>query len=71
MMVGKGQPPKDPEDKRIKTTIGLSPKERAKIDEAKEQEAPDKGLGQYIRDVTLNHADNVLKKKPLKKQTKK
>lgn len=61
-MVGKGQPPKDPEDKRQKVTVNLSPKEREAIEQARDKENPDARLGKYIRDVTLKHVNKTNKK---------
>lgn len=63
MMVGKGQPPKAPEDKRKNFPVGLSPKERETLETARDTEAPEKGLGSYVRDVALDHAENIVKKK--------
>ena len=59
-MVGKGQPPKAPEDKRKYPTIGFSPKEKEIVEEARKIEAPEKGFGTYVRETTLNHAQEVI-----------
>ena len=59
-MVGKGQPPKAPEDKRTKQEIFLSQKERELIEEAREIEAPEKRFGAYARDAAVNHAEEVI-----------
>ena len=58
-MVGKGQPPKKPEDKRNVTRVMLSPKEKAKIENARQIEFSEKPFSTYIREIALNHAENV------------
>lgn len=61
-MVGKGQPPKAPEDKRKYPTIGFSQKEREIVEEARDIEAPEKGFGTYVREAALAHAQEVIDK---------
>lgn len=65
-MVGKGQPPKDPADKKKDFMIYLSQKQRETIEEAREIESPEKRLGAYIRDAAVNHAEEVIKNKDKK-----
>ena len=60
-MAGKGQPPKRPEDKRKDKRLMLSPNEVQKIEKARQIEAPQKKFSSYIRDVTLDHVEQVLK----------
>lgn len=59
-MVGKGQPPKAPEDKRKKQDVLLSPKERETLNEAREIEAPEKRFGAYVREAALTHAREII-----------
>ena len=59
-MVGKGQPPKAPEDTRTKQEIFLSQKERELIEEARDIEAPGKRLGAYVRDAAMEHVKKVI-----------
>lgn len=59
-MVGKGQPPKAPEDKRKKQDVLLSPKERETLNEAREIESPDVRFGAYVREAALSHAREVI-----------
>ena len=61
-MVGKGQPPKKPEDKRRDRAIKFSPKEESLVNAAREKEAPEKKFGTYVRDITVEHAKNVIDK---------
>lgn len=60
-MVGKGQPPKAPEDKRKKQDVLLSPRERETIEEAREIESPETRFGAYVREAALSHAKQVIK----------
>lgn len=64
-MVGKGQPPKAPEDKRKKQDVLLSQRERATIDAARQIEAPEKPFGKYVREAALAHAQTVLNVKAI------
>ena len=61
-MVGKGQPPKKPEDKRKRLEIGLSEIERAKIENARDMESPGTKTGTFIRNAALEKAEKILKK---------
>lgn len=63
----RGQPPKPPEEKKtVQRNILMTEDQAAKVDAAKEQEAPEKRIGTYIRDVVVDHAEQVIKstKKP-------
>ena len=61
-MVGKGQPPKAPEDKRTEQKVWLSEKEREAIEEARKIEAPEKRFGAYLRDSAVEHAQEIIDK---------
>ncbi len=55
----KGQPPKGA-DKRKNLPVHLSPTERGQVEEARNIEAPDRRLGAYVRDVVLDHAEEII-----------
>ena len=59
----RGQPPKTPETKRGKFTVYLSSNEKEDVEEARQQEAPDRRIGAYIRDTAVDHARRVIGKK--------
>ena len=59
----RGQPPKNQENKRKNLGVHLSPIEREKIEEARNIEAPDRRIGAYVRDVVVEHAEEVIRKK--------
>ncbi|MBQ6616322.1 MAG: hypothetical protein IJH67_08130 [Thermoguttaceae bacterium] len=59
-MVGKGQPPKAPEDKRTEQKVWLSENERELVEQAREIEAPEKRFGAYVRDAALEHVKKVI-----------
>jgi len=59
-MVGKGQPPKAPEDKRAEKKVWFSPKEERTIETACEIEAPGKRFSTYVREAALAHAQEVI-----------
>ena len=59
-MVGKGQPPKAPEDKKKDFMIYVSDKQRETIEEARQIEAPEKRFGAYLRDSAVTHAERVI-----------
>lgn len=59
----KGQPPKHPRKKRDQISLYISPEEKEIVEEARDQEAPDRRLGAYIRDTAVNHAKDVTGKK--------
>lgn len=61
-MVGKGQPPKAPEDKRSEKKVWFSPKEQKIIEEALDIEAPGKSFSAYVRDAALAHVQEVIDK---------
>ena len=56
-MVGKGQPPKKPEDKKTRTTILFSPKEREEIEKAREK--TDERFGQFVRNAANEKAEKL------------
>lgn len=58
----RGQPPKG-DDKRKPIVIYASPIEKEEIEEARSKEAPDRRIGAYIRDVAVDHAKKVNRKK--------
>ena len=59
-MVGKGQPPKAPEDKKEEFNIYLSQKQKEKIEQARRIESPEKRFGAYIRDTAVEHAETIV-----------
>ena len=62
MVPKRGQPPKG-EDKRRNLPVHLSPTERGKVEEARDIESPDRRIGAYMRDVIVDHAEKVIRKK--------
>ncbi len=56
-MVGKGQPPKKPEEKRKQTGIFFSPKEREAIDQAREKVK--ERFGQFVRNAANEKAEKL------------
>lgn len=59
-MVGKGQPPKKPEDKRTLQGIWISPTEKEKIDQARNIKK--QSFSKFVRESALKEAENVNKK---------
>lgn len=59
-MVGKGQPPKPPEQKKTRHEIFLSQLQRQNIEAARKIESPEKKFGAYIRDIAMEHVEHVL-----------
>ncbi|MDO4584705.1 MAG: DUF1778 domain-containing protein [Planctomycetia bacterium] len=57
-MVGKGQPPKKPEDRRYPIQIRFSRLEKAKIEKARIKKG--KKFSAFVRDAALDEAENVL-----------
>lgn len=58
----RGQPPK--EDKRtIQKGVLMNSEEFEEIEQARMKEAPDRRTGAYIRDVAVDHAKQVNRKK--------
>ena len=57
MMVGKGQPPKKPEDKRKFTSVMISPNERFEIDTAREK--TNEKIGEFIRNAAVEKARKI------------
>lgn len=64
-MVGKGQPPKAPEDKKTRLEIFLSQTQRQEIEQARAIEAPEKRFGAYVRDAAMEHVEHVLNVKAI------
>ena len=62
MVPKRGQPPKG-EDKRKSLPVYLSSNEKEVIEDARSQEAPDRRIGAYIRDVAVDHAKKVSRDK--------
>lgn len=62
MVPKRGQPPK--KDKRtIQKGVLMNSKEFEEIEEARKKEAPERRTGAYIRDVAVDHAKKVNRKK--------
>ncbi len=60
----RGQPPKRDEDRRENTvSVYLSSNEKDAVETARDKEAPDRRIGAYIRDVVVDHAEKVNRKK--------
>lgn len=59
----RGQPPKPPEEKRERVVIFLSPNEKEIVEEARQEEAPDKRTGAYVRDAAVEHCKKIVYKK--------
>ena len=59
-MVGKGQPPKPPAEKKRRLEVFLSENQRQEIEQAKAIEAPEKRFGAYVRDAAMAHVEKVL-----------
>lgn len=60
-MVGKGQPPKKPEDIKQNATVMFSASERQKIDDARE--TVNERFGQFVRRSAVERAEKINKKK--------
>jgi len=64
MVPKRGQPPKTENEKRtIQKSVLMNSKEFAEIEEARLKEAPDRRTGAYMRDVAVDHAKAVNRKK--------
>ncbi len=60
----RGQPPKPPEEvKDIQKSVSFNEKQIAAVEAAIEVESPTKRFGAYVRDVVVDHAEKVIKKK--------
>ena len=59
----RGQPPKPQEKRREQISLYISSEEKEIVEEARQQEAPDRRIGAYIRDTAVNHAKDVIGKK--------
>ena len=60
----RGQPPKPTDEKKsIQKTVFFSENQIVEIESAKEKESPEKRTGAYIRDVAVEHAKKVNRKK--------
>lgn len=57
-MVGKGQPPKKPEDRRDISGIRFSPKEREKIEEA--CKIRNRKFSAFVRESAIEKAEQVI-----------
>lgn len=56
-LVGKGQPPKKPEEKRKQTAVFFSPKEREAIDKARKK--VNQRFGQFVRNAANEKAEKL------------
>ena len=59
----KGQPPKPPRKKREQISLYISQDEKEEVEQARDKESPDRRVGAYIRDVAVDHAKKVNRKK--------
>ena len=60
----RGQPPKPLEEKRtIQKSVLMNSEEFDEIEKARGKEAPDRRTGAYMRDVAVDHAKKVNRKK--------
>ena len=59
MMAKRGQPPKQPDEKRERITLYISASEKEEVEEARLKEAPDRRTGAYIRDAAIEHCRKV------------
>lgn len=62
-MVGRGQPPKKPEDKREQITLRISQNERKLLEEGRDLADPTKGLATFIRESAIEKAVKLICKK--------
>ena len=61
---GPGQPPKPANERKdIPKTVWLSEQQVYELESAKDKESPEKRIGAYIRDVAVDHAEKVNRKK--------
>ena len=60
-MVGKGQPPKKPEDKRTLQGVWMSPTEKEKIEKARIVKK--QSFSKFVRESALKEADEIIDKK--------
>jgi len=60
-LVGRGQPPKKPEDIKKNSSIMFSSKEREAIEEAREETG--ERFGQFVRNAANEKATKINKKK--------
>ena len=60
----RGQPPKASEEKRtIQKSVLMNSEEFDEIEKSRIKEAPDRRTGAYMRDVAVDHAKKVNRKK--------
>ena len=60
----RGQPPKPPEEvKDVKKSVSFNAGQIASVEAARDKESPKKRIGAYIRDVVVDHAEKVNRKK--------
>ena len=64
-MVGKGQPPKKPEDVRKNTQIRFSQTECEKIESGIKAEETKEKFSTYVRNAALRRAEEAIKKKEI------
>ena len=56
-LVGKGQPPKKPEEKKKQCSVFFSPKEREAIDKARQK--VNQRFGQFVRNAANEKAEKL------------
>lgn len=60
MMVGRGQPPKKPEDLRKAFDVRISQKEREVIERGRDIGAPGQSTSAFIREAALEKSERIL-----------
>ena len=64
MVPKRGQPPKPPEERKdVQKCVSFTRKQIAAVESAKKKESPEGGISTYIRDVVVDHAESVIRKK--------
>ena len=59
----RGQPPKPPDEKKsIQKNVMFTEGQIADVEAAKEIESPEKKTAAYIRDVSVEHAQQIINK---------
>lgn len=59
----RGQPPKTPEEKKnVQKNVMFTDGQIADVETAKDIECPEKKTAAYIRDIAVNHAQDVIEK---------
>ena len=64
MSAKRGQPPKQPDErKNVNKNVAFTESQIAEVEAAKEKESPEKKVSTYIRDVVVDHAEKVNRRK--------